>query len=161
MESSYLIWTLRALCKAVCVPHVYYWVVATMDLGHCWVPEAHTGCDHVFLPLFLKNFACLWVSVRRPRKGACQECWLEQHLPLDMHLSHLLNLLCHFSPLSSPALYTSLYDFLKYWHQHGSFALLRVLACCPGCLVNHGEYKSAISPFQDWDFSHPSFCHQA
>lgn len=65
------------LFTAVCVSRSLYIIedVATMDQG--LFPEAHTGCAHVFLPLCLKNFACLSINeafreeagVRNVREG--------------------------------------------------------------------------------------------
>lgn len=111
MEGEGTIWfdnmRLSTLFIAVCIPHSLYIIEVWQQwIGVTVFPEAHTGCNHVFLPLFLKNFACMTprVSMRRPGNRLCQECRLEQLLPLDMHISHLFYPLCNFSALSSPHL---------------------------------------------------------
>lgn len=95
-----------SLFITACVPHrLYYWVDATtMDqVTVKFLRRTQDVTLFCFLSFFM-TYVCPWVQVSYLGRGASQMCWLEQSLPLDLQLSHLL-----YPVLPSPTFHAGMY----------------------------------------------------
>lgn len=71
---------------------VFYWIVTTMDQGHRWFPEAHTGCGHVFASLLSSGLLSVTEASKKKEPSQLLPPDGASHIWSLHHLGSLLTL---------------------------------------------------------------------